>query len=54
MCDNKERLDPYNGFLLIPNLDLAFDNGLITFDKDGKIMVSDALDKNDAQIIGIA
>jgi len=28
--DNKERLDPYNGFLLLPSLDKAFDLGFIS------------------------
>ncbi|EGR0400101.1 TPA: HNH endonuclease signature motif containing protein [Vibrio parahaemolyticus] len=38
-----ERLDPYNGLLLIPNLDKAFDSGLISFDDKGKILISNAL-----------
>lgn len=38
-----ERLDVFNGLLLSPNLDLAFDQGLITFSKDGKIFYSDLL-----------
>lgn len=29
---NIERLDKFNGLLLIPNLDSTFDNGLISFD----------------------
>lgn len=37
---NKERLDSSNGLLLSPNLDAAFDSGLITFDPQGKIMLS--------------
>ena len=40
---NKERLDVFNGLLLIPNLDLAFDKGFITFDDDGDIIISDRL-----------
>ena len=42
---NQERLDPYNGLLLTPNLDKAFDSGLITFDprNQGRIVFSDAL-----------
>lgn len=39
-CDNFERLDVFNGFLLTPNLDVAFDKGLITFDRQGIIMLS--------------
>ena len=37
---NVERLDPFNGLILTPNLDRAFDRGFITFDEDGAILVS--------------
>ena len=37
---NQERLDPYNGLLLTPNLHLAFDLGLISFDDHGAILLS--------------
>lgn len=51
-CDNTERLDPFNGLLLIPNLDAAFDKGLITFDEQGMIVISSSfLDK--AKLLGI-
>ena len=43
-----ERLDPYNGVLLTPNLDLAFDQGLITFDDQGLIRLSPELDPESA------
>jgi len=42
--DNKERLDKFNGILLTPNLDKAFDNGFISFDSNGKILISDVLE----------
>lgn len=38
-----ERLDLYNGLLLTPNLDKAFDCGDISFDDTGKIIISDKL-----------
>lgn len=38
-----ERLDPFNGLLLIPNLDRAFDKGFITFDTNGRLLVSPQL-----------
>ncbi len=38
-----ERLDPFNGLLLIPNLDRAFDAGYITFSESGKIQLSPLL-----------
>ena len=40
ISDDYERLDEYNGLLLTPNLDAAFDSGLISFDKDGVILIS--------------
>jgi putative restriction endonuclease len=41
--DNVERLDRYNGLLLNPILDVAFDQGYISFSDEGKILISDAL-----------
>lgn len=44
-CDsNSERLDVFNGLLLAPNLDAAFDLGFITFEDDGSIILSSRLD----------
>ena len=40
---NAERLNPFNGLLLTPNLDKAFDAGLITFDVSGSITLSTLL-----------
>jgi len=42
-CNNAERLNPFNGLLLTPNLDRAFDAGLITFTHEGPIVVSPLL-----------
>ena len=47
-----ERLDVWNGLLLAPHLDAAFDRGLITFGDDGTIMFADALDARARQILG--
>jgi HNH endonuclease len=38
--NNRERLDVFNGLLLSPNIDSAFDSGYITFDDQGKILFS--------------
>jgi hypothetical protein len=46
-----ERLDPYNGLLLVPNLDKAFDIGLISFDENGKLLMSILLDE--PELLGI-
>lgn len=42
-CNPQERIDPYNGLLLLPNYDKVFDKGLITFDSTGKIYISSLL-----------
>ena len=42
-CSNEERLNPFNGLLLTPNIDKAFDAGLITFSSDGLILLSSFL-----------
>ena len=39
-ASNEERLDPFNGLLLSPNVDAAFDAGYITFDLSGKVILS--------------
>jgi putative restriction endonuclease len=44
MCDNDEqRLDVYNGILLTAHVDVAFDAALMTFDLNGKPLLSDLL-----------
>ncbi len=46
-----ERLDVYNGLLLLATLDKLFDRGYISFDNEGKIIISTLI--NDYNIIGI-
>jgi predicted restriction endonuclease len=41
--DNKERLTPYNGLLLIPDYDFLFDRGYISFKNNGTVLVSQRL-----------
>lgn len=48
-----ERLDVYNGLLLSPNLDLAFDRGLITFEDGGEIVISLVLGEGARTALGI-
>jgi HNH endonuclease len=50
--NDDERLDPYNGIPLSPVYDKAFDSGLITFDDDGKVLISERL-RVDASKLGI-
>lgn len=49
-----EKLDPFNGLLLSPNLDCLFDSGLISFDKDGVIMISSMLKASDLTSLGVS
>ena len=43
-CDtDAERLDVFNGLLLAPHLDAAFDSGFITVAEGGAVVISDAL-----------
>ncbi|WP_375753588.1 HNH endonuclease [Vibrio sp. HN007] len=48
---NVERLDKFNGLLLLANLDKAFDLGFISFDDSGKVLISDYLE--DPEMIGL-
>jgi putative restriction endonuclease len=51
--DNRERLDVFNGLLLTPNYDAAFDQGLITFNDSGEIIFSKVLTTSNAAILGL-
>lgn len=42
--DNAERLDPYNGLLLLANIDKAFDLGYVSFNEKGRILISEYLE----------
>jgi HNH endonuclease len=50
---NAERLNPYNGLLLLPQYDQLFDKGLISFDKSGGILRSPVLDGIEPVKLGI-
>lgn len=51
-CSNKkEKVDHYNGLLLLPNYDKLFDKGLISFEDDGSILISNSL--CDPEVFGI-
>jgi len=45
ICDDKEKVDPFNGLPLIPNLDKLFDRGMISFRDDGHLIYKDGLEK---------
>ena len=44
-------LDPFNGLLLLPNLDKVFDLGYISFEESGRIWISGELE--DADMLGV-
>ncbi len=48
-----ERMSLYNGILLSPNFDVCFDNGLISFDDSGTILISKYLDDKNLRTLGI-
>lgn len=50
--NDRERLDIYNGILLSPLYDKAFDLGYISFTNEGKIIISDAI-RNELQNLKI-
>jgi putative restriction endonuclease len=51
---NSERLNPYNGLLLLPQYDQLFDKGLISFDESGDLLRSPALELIEPSKLGIS
>ncbi|MEG0290834.1 MAG: HNH endonuclease [Erysipelotrichaceae bacterium] len=52
--NNKERLDVNNGLLLCTQHDALFDNHLISFDEEGKVMISKDLNTMDRRLCNIS
>ncbi len=48
-----ERLDVFNGLLLAPHLDAAFDQGFITVADDGSVIVSPIIGPQDRSVLGL-
>ena len=48
-----ERLDVFNGFLLVANLDALFDRFLISFDDRGSLLMSSQLGEADLTCLGL-
>ncbi len=51
--DDAERLDAFNGFLLVANLDALFDRFLVSFDETGHLLTSAQLSPSDLPGLGI-
>lgn len=49
-----QRLDVFNGFLLTANLDALFDRFLISFDKEGVVIISDLVSAKDRDCLGLS
>ena len=52
-ASDAERLDVFNGLLLAPHLDAAFDCGIISISTTGDVMVSERLSENDRRLLGL-
>lgn len=52
-CTDIEKVDPYNGLLLSKTYDGLFDRGLISFEDDGRVLVSDSVPNDDLDALGI-
>jgi len=50
----EEKLDSDNGLLLCANHDILFDGGYISFDDNGKILISDEVSENDKLLMNIS
>lgn len=55
VCEpSSERIDPYNGFLLSPNIDKLFDKGLISFTDEGKLLLNESITDEVLDKLGIS
>ncbi len=54
VCNDIERLDIENGFLLSANIDKLFDSGLITFHNNGKMYISTLVGKENEERLHIS
>lgn len=52
-ASDEERLDVFNGLLLAPHLDALFDGGWVTFGDDGLMQLSDALNDEARNRLGL-
>lgn len=48
---DSERLDPENGLLLVAHIDGLFDKGLLSFEKDGRMLLSKQISPRDRQYL---
>ncbi len=53
ISNNKEKIDPKNGFILSPLYDKLFDKGLISFSDDKRLLVSNWLSPSNIRRMGL-
>jgi len=53
LSNDYERIDPHNGLLLEAGLDRMFDQGLITFHENGRIVISRHISRSDIDALGL-
>ncbi len=53
LCDEKEKFDPKNGFILSPLFDKLFDKGFITFTENKKMIISNWLTPLNIKRLGL-
>jgi len=54
VSSNAERLDPFNGLLLCAHVDALFDRGLVSFEDDGRMLISSTITSVNLARLGIA
>ncbi len=53
IANEKERIDPYNGYMLTPTYDRLFDQGFITFTEDRHVLISKFLSDRTCKQLGL-
>lgn len=54
VCEEEEMLDPNNSILLLSSIHRAFDHGVISFDNDGRIIISETIEHWELQCLGLS
>lgn len=54
LCTDDEKSDPNNSILFLASIHRAFDHGYITFNDDGKIVISKKLDQWEWESLGLS
>ncbi|KAB7898215.1 hypothetical protein GA565_20780 [Rouxiella sp. S1S-2] len=54
LSEPHERIDPFNGFLLSPNIDKLFDKGLISFTDEGALLLGKLITDEVLEKLGLS